>query len=803
MDRNWFRIIRPIMDEQHALYRFGPFELDTAAYELRRDGSPVAVEPRALDVLVHLVRRRDRVVTRDELVDAVWPGSFISDSALGQSVLKARRAVDDDGRRQEVIRTVHGRGLRFVAEVEVAGATASPAPAGAIAAAAEVVPPAPASERRRWRPAVLAAACALPVVAAVAWLTMTQPAETAATRLALLPFDNQTGDPTLAWIEDGLPRLMGRTLAERGGVEIVSDRVVIEMLERAGTDPNSLDTAGIEALARVAGATHAVTAVVSRQAELFRAEVTLWRDRRRPRRIELKAPRVPQLLDEVAGAVAEEVLGAGRAENLRAGFSDDPFVNRLYAMGLAEYRRDNYRGAESYFRVCLDREPDLHWARYELALCRRRLGAWDESLELSRQVLEAAAGAADWRLQAAVRHNMGIASWRLGDVDGAEQHYMAAAAIADTHGMRDVRAPVLLGLGILWADRGQLDRADGAERQALAVYREMGDHSGEAAALNSLGVLAWRRGDLETSREMHERALVMRRELGKRDHEAASLNNLGTIAQATGQWADADALFGDALAIRREVGDRGGQASTLYNLSALALLRSDPARSRRLAEEALTLARDLGDRRRMAWSLGQLAEVARREGDLDQAARRLEETLGLYRELGDRPAEAGCLLDQAQIDLDAGRPDAAAARCEDALAIANAVGDRTLEGRTARLLGAVAEARGDLRLAEERYRTALDTAREVGQSFNAMVAAVDLGHLLLDRGDVGELEALLSDVSPFLTAGHAPATLLLARLRSAQGRFDEAVALAERARDDAGPLWTPGDQRHYLAITAD
>lgn len=793
------------MDPKNAVYRFGPFELDTAACELRRHGEPIPVEPRALDVLVHLVRSRDRVVSRDELVDSVWPGSFISDSALGQSVLKARRAVDDDGRRQEVIRTVHGRGLRFVAGVEVAPGGAPPAGGGtapeAPGLAGSAAGPAPATARRRWRPATLAAAIALPVVAAVAWLAMPGPKATVPMRLALLPFDNQTGDPTLEWVEAGLPRLIGRTLSERGGLEIVSDRVIADTLGQSGGDPPALGVTAFEALAAASGATHAATAVVSRQADLLRAELTLWQDRRRTRRIELTAPRVPQLLDAVASAVAAEVLDGDDAEPVRAGFSDDPFVNRLYAMGLAEYQRDNYRGAESYFRVCLDREPDLHWARYELALCRRRLGAWQESLELSREVLDAAVGASDWRLQAAVHHNMGIVTWRLGDLDQAEQHYMAAAAIADAHGMRDVRAPVLLGLGILWSERGQLDRAESAERQALAVYRAMGDRGGEASALNSLGVLAWRRGDLETSREMHERALVIRRELGKREHEAASLNNLGTIAQATGRWEEADTLFQQALAIRRELDDRGGQASTLYNLSQLALLRSDPGRARELAQEALTLARDLGDRRREAWSLGQLGEVALREGDLDGAERMLGESLALYRELGDRQGEAGRLLDLARVDLRSGAPDDAAVRCEAARAIANTLGDGALEGRTARLLGAVAATRDDLRLAEELYRTALAAAREKGQSFDAMAAAVDLGHLLLDRGDVGELEALLPDLDPFLTAGHAPATLVLARLRSAQNRSDEAAALAERARDAAGPLWTADDQRRYIEIT--
>jgi predicted ATPase/DNA-binding winged helix-turn-helix (wHTH) protein len=98
---------------------FGCFELDTTTYELRRDGEVVAVEPQVFDVLALLVRHRDRVVAKEELLDEVWGDRFVSESALTSRIKAARRAVDDDGRAQAVIRTAHGRGYRFVADLRV------------------------------------------------------------------------------------------------------------------------------------------------------------------------------------------------------------------------------------------------------------------------------------------------------------------------------------------------------------------------------------------------------------------------------------------------------------------------------------------------------------------------------------------------------------------------------------------------------------------------------------------------------------------------------------------------------------
>ncbi|MFI6678817.1 alpha/beta fold hydrolase [Kribbella sp. NPDC050470] len=109
------------------MYRFHGCELDPRGFELRRGGDPVRVERQVFGVLVHLIEHRDRVVPKIELLDVVWGNRFISDSALTTRLKDARRAVGDDGHRQEVIATVHGVGYRFVAPVEVIGESALPA----------------------------------------------------------------------------------------------------------------------------------------------------------------------------------------------------------------------------------------------------------------------------------------------------------------------------------------------------------------------------------------------------------------------------------------------------------------------------------------------------------------------------------------------------------------------------------------------------------------------------------------------------------------------------------------------------
>src|SRR5262247_2819458 len=128
------------------VHHFGDCELDRELYQLRRRGRLVKLEPKVFDVLVHLLEHRDRVVTKAELLDALWPGEALSESVLPRAIAAARRAVGDTRSKARVIETVHGRGYRFVAELrESAGAAA----AGSSPAAAAPAPASPFVGRAR------------------------------------------------------------------------------------------------------------------------------------------------------------------------------------------------------------------------------------------------------------------------------------------------------------------------------------------------------------------------------------------------------------------------------------------------------------------------------------------------------------------------------------------------------------------------------------------------------------------------------------------------------------------------------
>ncbi len=189
-------------------YVFGEYELDTDQRILRHRGEEIEVQEQVFDVLAYLIEHRDDFVSTDEFLDALWPGVSVSPSALSQSIHRARQAVGDDGEHQTVLRTKHGRGFQFVAQVSVVPA-------------ADADPSSPV--RSRARLATAAGVAALLLAALVAWfLSRSVGSATDIHSLAVLPLKNLSGDQEQEYFADGMTEELISTLAKIKALRVIS-----------------------------------------------------------------------------------------------------------------------------------------------------------------------------------------------------------------------------------------------------------------------------------------------------------------------------------------------------------------------------------------------------------------------------------------------------------------------------------------------------------------------------------------------------------------------------------------------------
>jgi TolB-like protein len=221
--------ISPVQDRVKAnvIYRFADVEIDTSRQELRRDGASIHIEPQVFDVIVHLVRNRDRVVSKDDLIEAIWDRRAISAAALNSRINAARRSLGDNGNDQIFIKTLNKRGFRFVGEVEEMSAGSEDQDVRLVPEAGLARSPAGGSQ--------------IPPTISQRNVASDSTNVTSATQssIAVVPFGNMSGDTENDYFSYGLTEDIIRLLARSRWLAVISRHSTMAFRERP-VDPREV-----------------------------------------------------------------------------------------------------------------------------------------------------------------------------------------------------------------------------------------------------------------------------------------------------------------------------------------------------------------------------------------------------------------------------------------------------------------------------------------------------------------------------------------------------------------------------------
>ena len=572
--------------------------------------------------------------------------------------------------------------------------------------------------------------------------------------VALLPFDNQTGDPGLDWVRLGLMQMVAGNLEATEGIEVVPQADVVRAVRDLGIEASvPLSREQIQSLTRRVGARVVIAATLETSDDELQLDFAAHTPSGAVGSRTISGRDPTELANRLALRVAHRLNPGAMLPELSDTYSDDPMANREYAAGLQYSETDGPRRARTYFEVSLDRDPDFSRAKLQLAKCERGLGDLDTARDMAERSLERARARQDRVLEAECLTELGIVLQTLGEMEDAAQAYDSALDIFRSRSNRTGLAEALRLKGENRFARSQWQEAEALYLEALSIWQELGNRSGQGSSLNSLGMVEWRRGDWENATEFFNRANNAAGEVGDRWLQLASLNNLGGVALSSGDLDAARESFSAALPLAHDAGDLLSEASILNNLGIIAYFTQNLERTEELWTRTLEIRREAGHRSGEAEVLNNLASLAAGQNDWDRAISRAETARQIQRELGNQRDEAMCILNLGEFAYSTGAFDRA----------------RTL------------------------FAEAAETGKRVGDQQLETDGLVWQGRVAIRQHRPDEAERLLHKAQQWRP--EYPATRRLqAEVIFSQGCPSRAAELMQALKDDLGEAWTPEQQ---------
>jgi TolB-like protein/DNA-binding winged helix-turn-helix (wHTH) protein/Tfp pilus assembly protein PilF len=360
------------MPEGKHFYEFGPFRLDPAERSLLRDGKAVPLTPKAFELLVLLVENRGHLLKKDELIERVWPNTFVEEANLAQNVSALRKALDDKNGGAQYIETVPKGGYRFTAAVgdhNPAARVESPA--------AEPLSSRPASRvARRYVFAFLAiAAVAVTLLLAFQRGLLRRRWSGAASApriqsLAVLPLENLSGDPSQDYFADGMTDALITSLGQISSLRVISRTSVMQYRGVHKPLPQIARELNVDAV--VEGTVVRSSGQVRIGAQLIQASTDkhLW-----SQSYQRDLKDVLGVQHEIASAIAKQIrMTLTPVEQIRAGIGQPVNLEAYESYWRGEYflnrfTSESLRKAADYFQQAIEKDPNYPAAYIKLAAC--------------------------------------------------------------------------------------------------------------------------------------------------------------------------------------------------------------------------------------------------------------------------------------------------------------------------------------------------------------------------------------------------------------------------------------------------
>lgn len=572
-------------------YQFGVFRFESQERRLIAPSGAVDLRSQVALALEFLLRERHRTVTRDELIQHLWPDTIVQEQNLAFCISELRRVLGDDAKNPNFIKTVPKLGYRWVCEPtddvsELPAEASSPVP-----------------KPRSLVPVSILVTLVVLVAGVIWFASKSQPNASARVhqdppldaiqRVAFLPFLNASGETSLKWVELGLMDMVAEACSTSYGIEVVPSEQVIQIYRDFAKPAEGGNHAII--LCERLGADLVVENAIRRSDQVFVAEYTIHTKQGTSTTRQLEDKNLLELANQLSRSVSQRAAPDQPVLELIDRFALDSYVNISYASGLQVYLTDGPKHALSYFENCLQREPDFLLAKLQIARAYRTIGRADEARAILTDLVEESQKRNDPLVTA---HAVGILSvlyMQAWDLDESERLVQQAMDIYTSLNERTSAAICRGQLGYLAYAREDNEQAERLLLETLKIVRQAGDHLSEAGVLNTLALVYDAYADYDRIVEYQGKSLDLYQLLGSRPGIALVTGNLATFAM---QYGDLDAALpglNNAMDLYRESGDQHGVKRIHFNLSIIEATTGNLKEAIEHCEQGVAIARQLDD----------------------------------------------------------------------------------------------------------------------------------------------------------------------------------------------------------------
>ena len=615
----------------------------------------------------------------------------------------------------------------------------------------------------------------------------------AAESLAILPFHNASGDPSLDWLGSSLEEMLTTDVGQSSGLRTVSPNRLYEVLSDLHVAPGSvLDAVNVRRLAEFSNADRIVVGQYAKFGDQIRIDATLQDLKHPERSTTLKAETSSQndllaAIDRLSQSIRESLklspeLTKELQEQSFKPSSKSLDALRFYNDGIALTRQGNNQGALARFQDSVKADP-------EFALAYARLGQTYANLGYDNEAEQAARHGVDLSGNLPTREKYLISANYARVVNDNPK---AIEAYENLVKVSPDDADLLFDLAALYSSTSSFDKA-------RAMYRKLLDRDPKnVEVLLALGRLEIRSDNAANSLDYLNRALTLAIQLDNQEERSAALNAMGVAYKNLNKFDEAARNLEDALAIRRQLGQKKGMAISLNELAQVQASLGKPEAARISFQEALQLRRDIGDKKGVGDTLIDLGGYYQDAGRYDEALKLYKESLQIQHEVGNEDYQALCLNNIGLAYLSQGDYDNARTYFEQALELRQKF---KVAGDTADTLHNLAETSaktGQFDKAVDQYLQALQLYRSADDKAGAAREAYSMGTIFEFQGRYGaavssKQDALkafqeLQDRSFWMgtiQGGYGYALALAGRGEEATPYFEQALTLARGLKNQA------------------